>query len=96
MDCRLRQRLWTISLILCFVVIAYGIVTVFVSAEMRKAIGEEIDASCIYSSKTYKGPCFSSSNCRIICKAEGAVSGHCRIFSFRCVCDNCSYFVMDP
>ncbi|KAI3719871.1 hypothetical protein L6452_20776 [Arctium lappa] len=53
-------------------------------AEITKTIGEETTATCTHASKTYKGACFASSNCRIICQAEGAVSGHCQIPSFRC------------
>nr|GEZ05051.1 defensin-like protein 1 [Tanacetum cinerariifolium] len=59
---------------------------------MTRTIGEEPFGVCSHPSKTYKGPCFNNHNCRIICKAEGAVGGHCRFFSFRCVCETCDHY----
>nr|KAJ0215723.1 hypothetical protein LSAT_V11C300112100 [Lactuca sativa] len=58
-------------------------------AEMSSSMGVETK-SCRYSSKTYKGLCFYSRNCDIICKAEGAPGGgHCQILTLRCFCNVC-------
>ncbi|RHN41711.1 putative defensin, invertebrate/fungal, defensin, plant [Medicago truncatula] len=42
--------------------------------------------TCETPSNSFKGACFSDTNCASVCQTEGFPGGHCKGFRQRCFC----------